>query len=114
MKGYVKEVDLQQGLLGTAIKQSSTTYIQHSAGTATATPVTVTVVASQTVYSGSDGDGARETDYNYVWYGDLASPTSTVSVQPYVVTMGCHQYPLRRMAQAVPTSPAASSTSTAE
>ena len=64
VKGYVKEVDLEQGKLGTptgtTIEQSSTTYIQHSARTDTATPVTVTKVASQTVYSNTDGTGAGD------------------------------------------------------
>ena len=95
--GYVQDVQLRQGKTGTLIPQSSVTYVQHS-NTASPAPVTVTVVATQTVYpNDNQGDitfpsgvidptdlGSRTTSYSYIWYGDSGSPVTTnPTVQPY-------------------------------
>ena len=81
--GYVQDVQLRQGKTGVLIPQSSVTYVQHS-NTASPVPMTVTVVATQTVYpNDNQGDitfpssvidptdlGSRTTSYSYIWYGD--------------------------------------------
>ena len=86
VEGYIQDMQIQQGETGKLIKQSSATYVQHSINTDTATAATVTLPATQVVYSEIDGTGARTTTFSYdLWYGDFGSPTSTPSLRSYIV-----------------------------
>jgi YD repeat-containing protein len=77
--GYLKETDLQQGELGTPVKQSSTQYFAHTAGGETVNPV-----ATQTVYRNSDGTGAETTSYSYGWFSGTTEMQSQTLTRPVV------------------------------
>jgi RHS repeat-associated protein len=72
---YVGDRKVQQGELGTPVLQESDSYISQTAGS-----VTVTELASQTVYRNPDGTGAETTNYSYTWFsGTVQIQSETVS-----------------------------------
>jgi RHS repeat-associated protein len=78
---YMETTFISQGQLGTAIPQETYTYFYQSAGGAVDTPV-----ATDTVYSNSDGSGAETTSYSYTWFAGTAQEESVTTTLPVITT----------------------------
>jgi RHS repeat-associated protein len=78
--GYVKEVDVNHGELGTAIPQSSTQYLVHQDSNG----ATVYPVANTTVYRNTDSTGAETTSTSYTWFSGTNKQQSKTVSKPVV------------------------------
>jgi RHS repeat-associated protein len=67
VRGFVKDVVLSRGELGSAVPQMGYTYFSRSVNLGGATK-TVNPLASMTRYRNDDGTGAQTTSYSYQWY----------------------------------------------
>jgi RHS repeat-associated protein len=73
--GYYQDTKVEQGELGTAVLQETDAYTSH-----TVNAVTISPVASNTVYRNTDGTGAETTTYAYTFF------TGTNQVQSLTIT----------------------------
>jgi RHS repeat-associated protein len=77
--GYLQDVKVQRGELGTGVLQDTTQYFAHSAN-----GITVAPVATDTVYRNTDGTGAETTSYSYVWFSGTVQVQQVTVSQPVV------------------------------
>src|SRR5262249_27577539 len=61
--GYIQQISLQQGQNGPAVLQKTWQYFLH-----TANGLSVSPVASDSVYRNIDGTGEEKTTYGYSWF----------------------------------------------
>ena len=73
--GYTQDTKIQQGSAGTSILQNMVQYFLH-----TANGVSVSPIATNTVYRGTDGTGAEITSDSYTWF------TGTTQIQSLAVS----------------------------
>jgi RHS repeat-associated protein len=78
---YVEDSQLEQGQNGVPIKQEAWQYFAHApqAGAPAVNPV-----ATDTVYSKTDGTGAETTSYTYSWYTGTAQIQSKTTTKPLI------------------------------
>ncbi|MDW8267040.1 MAG: hypothetical protein RMJ52_17095, partial [Gemmataceae bacterium] len=79
--GWLKQVAVQRGELGTAIPQQDVTYIKRTVGASD-----LFFAADITVYRNDDGSGAITTSLAYTWQGTTAQPASVTVTLPAVST----------------------------
>src|SRR5262249_30178901 len=76
--GYIQQISLQQGQNGPAVLQKTWQYFLH-----TANGLSVSPVASDSVYRNIDGTGEEKTTYGYSWF----TIPGTIQVQSQTVTL---------------------------
>jgi RHS repeat-associated protein len=83
VEGYQQDTKIQRGQQGTAIPQTGTQYFRHSA-TVGGNSVTISPVATSSVYRNTDGTGEEKTQYAYTWFTN--GTQATAQVQSLTVT----------------------------
>jgi RHS repeat-associated protein len=79
--GYQEDVQIEQGDQGTPIPQETWTYTQQTVGS-----VTVSPLASDTVYRNTGGTGGETTTYTYSWFTDTVQIESEETSLPVIST----------------------------
>jgi RHS repeat-associated protein len=77
--GYRQDTKLEQGQQGTPILQETWQYDAH-----TAAGITVSPVATDTVYRNTDGTGAETTTSSYTWFAGTVQKQSMTTTWPVI------------------------------
>src|SRR5439155_9614164 len=78
--GYLQDVKIQKGELGTAIEQSNQQYFSQTGAS------TIYPVATQTVYRNTDGTGGETTSLSYTWFTGTTQMQSLTVTKPVIST----------------------------
>ncbi|MFL5245944.1 MAG: RHS repeat domain-containing protein [Gemmataceae bacterium] len=77
--GYTQDTKIKQGSAGTSILQNTVQYFLH-----TGNGISVSPIATNTVYRGTDGTGAETTSYSYTWFTGTTQMQSVAVSRPLV------------------------------
>jgi hypothetical protein len=77
--GYLQDIQIQRGELGTPVPQSTMQYFLHAVNSLKVAPV-----ASSTVYRNADGTGAEVTTDAYTWFPNTVQAQSLTVTAPII------------------------------
>jgi RHS repeat-associated protein len=80
--GYLLDVKIQQGELGSAIKLQQWAYVSQNTSVGT-----IFKTSSDAVYRNTDGSGGESTTFSYTWVGTTAGVQSVQTSLPVIASM---------------------------